>query len=349
MRLSDFDYTLPEELIATQLKEPRNESRLLVYKGGGISDDISKNVLSYIADKDLVIFNDTKVISAELEGVRVRGDAVAKVRINLSKKVGHYDWECFAKPLKKLEVGDKIIFSEEFTATVKVKSKDFATINFEGFNAGDEAKFFDALHEQGNMPLPPYITSKLEKRDKDYEQEKYQTVFAKNDGAVAAPTASLHFTKDMMDAIPNKEFVTLHVGAGTFLPVKTDDLSEHKMHSEWGEITEAVANRINQVKANGGRIFAIGTTALRILESAIDANGKVTTFCGETDIFITPPYDFKAVDVLMTNFHLPKSTLIMLVSAFVNGRDNAFEIYNHAIENNYRFYSFGDSSLLFNE
>jgi S-adenosylmethionine:tRNA ribosyltransferase-isomerase len=287
---------------------------------------------------DIVVFNDTRVIPARLLGKR--GDA--KVEVLLHKKISDTVWQCFAKPTKRLKIGDSIIFADDFSAEVLEKKDDGQVLL-----AFEAAGFYKKLSAYGHMPLPPYIEKKRTADSTD--TRNYQTIYAAHDGSVAAPTAGLHFTPALLAAIDavgaSRAHVTLHVGGGTFLPVKTIDTSEHKMHSEWAQISAETADKINAAKARGGRVIAVGTTSLRTLESATDADGIVQPFEGETNIFITPGYRFKCVDMLLTNFHLPRSTLFMLVSAFC-GLEKMHAAYAHAIAQNYRFYSYGDACLL---
>jgi S-adenosylmethionine:tRNA ribosyltransferase-isomerase len=349
MRLSDFDFYLPDANIALRPAEPRDSSRLLLVRESAqpaLSDGHVKDVLAHLKPGDVMIFNDTRVIPAHFKAIRQRGTLQAKVEITLHKRVNANSWLAFARPGKRLAVNDRVIFGEgKLLATVFHKDQD-----------GDITLVFDCsgaeldtvIAECGNIPLPPYIAHKRALDERDFAD--YQTVYAKHDGAVAAPTAGLHFTQEFLDAIDAlgviRHHVTLHVGAGTFLPVKADDLSEHKMHSEWGEVTAEVASAINQAHATGNQVICVGTTSLRLIESAAGEDGLVRPFAEDTAIFITPGYRFRAVDVLMTNFHLPKSTLFMLVSAFA-GQALMREAYDHAIKSGYRFYSYGDSSLLY--
>lgn len=344
MKVDLFDFELPEEAIALRPVEPKDTSRMLVIdENGNLSDHKTLELTDFLNENDVIVFNDTKVIPAQLYG-ECRG---LEVECNLHKRLGPVEWLAFAKKVKRFRKGDKITFGDNLSAIIEdITSDDIGqlTLRFEVAPGLLEAR----LMEVGQMPLPPYIASK---RDID-EQDKadYQTIFAKREGAVAAPTASLHFTERLLEALEAKGVqqarLTLHVGAGTFLPVKVDDTADHKMHAEWGEISKSAAEIINAAKVNGGRVIAVGTTALRLLESAAQPDGRVYPWSGDTDIFITPGYDFKIVDVLMTNFHLPKSTLFMLVSAFA-GLDVMKRAYQHAIDEGYRFYSYGDSSLIF--
>jgi S-adenosylmethionine:tRNA ribosyltransferase-isomerase len=342
MKLDDFDFDLPERLIATRPARPRTHARLLLAEGDRISDRHVYDLVDIFRPGDRLVLNNTKVLPARLFGTRQRGEAVAKVEITLlePRAVG---WRALAKPLRKVLVGEVIRFSDRLSATVAEKTETDLTLTFD--LSGDD--FDAALAEAGVMPLPPYIATKRAADDQD--RTDYQTVFARHAGAVAAPTASLHFDEDLLKALAAKgvDFteVTLHVGAGTFLPVKVEDVTTHKMHAEWGRVTAAAAEEINATKRAGGRVIPVGTTALRLIESAADAAGILRPFEAETDIFIYPGYRFRVTDALMTNFHLPKSTLVMLVSALM-GEDRIRTIYDHAIREGYRFFSYGDSSLL---
>lgn len=342
MKLSDFDFDLPEGLIATRPARPRTSARLLLAEGDRISDRHVHDLLDIFRPGDRLVLNNTKVLPARLLGTRQRGDAVAKVEITLlePRAVG---WRALAKPLRKLRLGEEIRFSDRLSATVAEKTETDLTLAFE--LTGDD--FDTALAEAGVMPLPPYIAAKRAADDQD--RTDYQTVFARHAGAVAAPTASLHFDEQLLQALADKgvDFteVTLHVGAGTFLPVKVEDVTTHRMHAEWGRVTAAAAAEINATRRAGGRVIPVGTTALRLIESAAGADGVLHPWEGETDIFIYPGYRFRVTDALMTNFHLPKSTLMMLVSALM-GEERIRSIYGHAIREGYRFFSYGDSSLL---
>ncbi len=352
MRLSDFDFHLPDASIALRPAEPRDSARLLVVDPAAeppMADRMVTDLLSFLRAGDLMVFNDTRVIPARLNGVRIRGSFEARVEIMLHKREDARSWTVFAKPAKKLAPGDRITFAGPadvvLEAEVTSKSPDGNVgIAFNHSGAALDA----AIAAVGILPLPPYIAQKRETDARDHAD--YQTVYARNDGAVAAPTAGLHFTPTLLAALNTmgveRQFVTLHVGAGTFLPVKTDLIADHTMHSEWGVVSPQTAAAINAARQRGGRVIAVGTTSLRLLESAADADGAVQPFSAATAIFITPGYRFKAVDMLMTNFHLPKSTLMMLVSAF-SGLDLMRRAYAHAIERGYRFYSYGDSSLLY--
>lgn len=349
MRVSDFDFDLPEKLIALHPAEPRDSARLLVVDPArGLSDRHIPDLLTLLQPGDVLVVNDTRVLPAELRGSRIRGENRASVSFNLHKRVDAHTWRAFARPAKRLAVLDRLELgngaADALTARVAGKG-DTGEITLE-FDLGG-ATLDEAIKSHGAMPLPPYIGAKrgIEERDKI----DYQTVYAAEDGAVAAPTAGLHFTESLLQQLTEHgvtiERVTLHVGAGTFLPMKVDDTDDHVMHAEWGEIDQATVERIRAKKALGGRVVAVGTTSLRLLETAARATGTLEPFIGDTDIFITPGFRFRAVDVLMTNFHLPKSTLFMLVSAFA-GMDTMRRAYEHAIAEGYRFYSYGDSSLL---
>jgi S-adenosylmethionine:tRNA ribosyltransferase-isomerase len=347
MRLADFDFHLPEHLIALRPAEPRDSARLLVVTPGGspeFADGHVPDILAQLRPSDVIVFNDTRVIPARLHGVRTRGDLAAKVEIMLHRRAAADSWEVFARPAKKLAPDDAIRFGDSFSATVVEKSA--AGMVLLRFDRSGHA-LDQAIMGAGAMPLPPYIAGKRPTDARDLAD--YQTVYAARDGAVAAPTAGLHFTPELLARIDamgvERRHVTLHVGAGTFLPVKTDNIAEHVMHAEWGEVGAETAIAIAAARAKGGRVVAVGTTSARLLESAAGADGVVSPWSGETDIFITPGYRFRAVDLLMTNFHLPRSTLMMLVSAFA-GMETMRRAYAHAIDQGYRFYSYGDSSLL---
>jgi S-adenosylmethionine:tRNA ribosyltransferase-isomerase len=341
MKLSDFDFDLPEALIATRPANPRPSARLLLAEGDAIRDLHVYDLVDIFRPGDRLVLNNTKVIPARLFGQRHRGDAVAKVEITLLEPQAQ-GWRALAKPLRKVNVGEVIRFSDQLSAEVAEKSENDLRLVFN--LTGDD--FDAALNEAGAMPLPPYIAAKRAADAQD--KTDYQTVFARHSGAVAAPTASLHFDRALLEALAAKgvDFteVTLHVGAGTFLPVKVEDVTSHKMHAEWGQVTAEAAAQINATKAAGGRVIPVGTTALRLIESAA-ASGQVAPWQGTTDIFIYPGYRFRVADALMTNFHLPKSTLMMLVSALM-GKDRIDRIYAHAIGQGYRFFSYGDASLL---
>ena len=341
MKLSDFDFDLPEDLIATRPARPRTHARLLLAQGDTIEDRHVYDLPSILRRGDRLVLNNTRVIPARLTGHRTRGDAVAKIEITLLEPQAT-GWRALAKPLRKVNEGEVIRFSDTLSATVAEKSETDLRLVFN--LTGDD--FDAALAEAGAMPLPPYIAAKRAPDAQDHDD--YQTVFARHAGAVAAPTASLHFDAALLETLAamGVDFteVTLHVGAGTFLPVKVEDVTTHRMHAEWGEVTPQAAAAINATKAAGGRVIPVGTTALRLIESA-GRSGQVTPWTGPTDIFIYPGFRFQVADALMTNFHLPKSTLMMLVSALM-GQDRIRRIYDHAVTDRYRFFSYGDSSLL---
>jgi S-adenosylmethionine:tRNA ribosyltransferase-isomerase len=354
MRLSDFDFDLPDRLIALRPAIPRDAARLLVVSPSGQLDDrLVSDLPTFLRSGDAVVFNDTKVIPARLNGARERDGSVVSVEATLHRRLDLHRWTAFMRPGKRLKVGDRVRFGERDDRACLLGVLD-ATVAAKG-EGGEVTLSFDlsgpdldaAIVERGAMPLPPYIAARRAEDDQD--RSDYQTVYARADGSVAAPTAGLHFTPELLEKLKARgvglHFVTLHVGAGTFLPVKTEDLSEHRMHAEWGEVDAATAERLNAVHAAGGRIVCVGTTSLRLLESATGEDGVVRPFVGDTAIFITPGYRFRAADGLMTNFHLPKSTLFMLVSAFA-GLPAMRAAYAHAIETGYRFYSYGDTSLL---
>ena len=344
MKTALFDFELPEALIATEPASPRDYARMLVVRYG-LEDRIVRELPDFLKAGDVMVFNDTRVIPARLLGQKMRlGGGDAKIEILLHKKINSTQlWQCFAKPAKKLKKGDEVHFAPDFMATVvdKLESGE-VVLQFE------ETGFYTKLNHYGQMPLPPYI--ERQRPASEIDKQDYQTLYAKHDGSVAAPTAGLHFTEELLQRIDaagvQRVHVTLHVGGGTFLPVKVEDTDEHVMHSEYAEVSQQTADIINQVRKKGGRIIAVGTTSLRTLESAATPEGELRAFSGETAIFITPGYRFKMVDMLLTNFHLPRSTLFMLVSAFA-GTEAMKKAYNHSISNNYRFYSYGDTSLLF--
>ncbi|ESZ56757.1 tRNA preQ1(34) S-adenosylmethionine ribosyltransferase-isomerase QueA [Mesorhizobium sp. C120A] len=354
MRVDLFDFDLPEERIALRPAEPRDSARMLVVRPGeGLSDRTVGDLPSLLRAGDVLVFNDTKVIPAQLRGIRRRGEAQAQVDATLHMRMAPDRWLAFMRPGKRVAAGDRIHFGHDGNSCFLGQLD--ATVIEKG-DAGEALLGFDlsgpfldeALHAVGHIPLPPYIASKRDDDARDLTD--YQTIYAKEEGAVAAPTAGLHFTPELFAALDAKgierRFVTLHVGAGTFLPVKADDTADHKMHAETGSVSEATADALNGAKARGGRIIAVGTTSLRLLESAARPDGSLTAWSGPTDIFITPGYRFRTADLLMTNFHLPRSTLFMLVSAF-SGLDTMRAAYAHAIGNDYRFYSYGDASLLY--
>ncbi|CAN5248667.1 tRNA preQ1(34) S-adenosylmethionine ribosyltransferase-isomerase QueA [soil metagenome] len=339
MRVDLFDFELPADRIALRPARPRDSARLLLVEGDSVSDRQVLHLPQMLEPGDVLLFNDTKVIPAQLEGRR----GEARIGVTLHKREGVRSWWAFVRNARRLRVGDRIDFDDGVAASAVEKAEDGSIlIQIHGDEPVEEL-----LERAGRMPLPPYIASKRATDEAD--REDYQTVFARQDGAVAAPTAALHFTDELLDALDARgvlrETATLHVGAGTFLPVKAETIAGHKMHSEWGRIDEATADRLNSARSAGGRLIAVGTTSLRLIESAADKDGTIRPFEGDTAIFITPGYRFKAVDGLMTNFHLPRSTLFMLVSALM-GLDVMKAAYAHAIEHGYRFYSYGDSSLL---
>ena len=340
MRVDLFDFDLPSDRIALRPARPRDSARLLVVQGQHFSDRSVRDLPQLLRPGDVLVFNDTKVIPAQLEGHR--GDA--RIGATLHKREGTRDWWAFIRNARRLRGGDTIEFGKQVSASVVERGDDGAfLLRF----AGDEPVEL-LLERAGRMPLPPYIASRRAADDTD--RADYQTMFAREEGAVAAPTAALHFTPKLVETLAGRgiarETLTLHVGAGTFLPVKADDTAGHRMHSEWGRIDAATAARLNRARAAGGRLIAVGTTSLRLLESAADEGGEIQPFEGDTAIFITPGYRFRAVDGLITNFHLPRSTLFMLVSALM-GLDVMKSAYAHAIDAGYRFYSYGDASLLF--
>jgi S-adenosylmethionine:tRNA ribosyltransferase-isomerase len=346
---SDFDFDLPANLIAQEPFFPKEKTKMLVAKDGQIFDLQLLQLLDFLQAGDLLVFNDAKVIKAKLSAKILRNSAI--LDFNLDQEIdgqGKDIWQALCRPAKKVMVGDVLEIAPNFLAEVLAKSDDgFIKIKF-NFSGN---KLLQKLDKYGSTPLPPYI-----KREKgvrpllENDAANYQTIYAKNGTAVAAPTAGLHFNENIFSLLEekkvNKAFITLNVGAGTFLPVRADNIKDHKMHSEFFSISKETAELINETKAKNKKVIAVGTTSLRALESAATKHNFVASGNFNTNIFIYPPYDFKIVDILMTNFHLPKSTLFMLICAFV-GKDRAFEIYNHAIKNNYRFYSYGDTSLLF--
>ncbi len=349
MRVDAFDFHLPPERIALRPADPRESARLLVVGNGASFDDRTVRDLPQLLDPgDILVFNDTKVIPAQLHGRRIRNGASAGVDATLHMRISPSEWKAFLRPAKRVEAGESIRFGEEgdvlLEAIVSVKGGGGeVTLAFD--RSGTELDH--AIAAVGHIPLPPYIASR--RLDDAQDRADYQTVYAREEGAVAAPTAGLHFTPALIAALAERGiqhvFVTLHAGAGTFLPVKVDDTAEHRMHAERGYISADTADRINAARASGGKVVAVGTTSLRLLESAAQADGTIRPWEGATDIFITPGYRFRTADALMTNFHLPRSTLFMLVSAFC-GLETMRAAYRHAIEGNYRFYSYGDTSLL---
>ena len=356
MRTDLFDFELPPDVIALRPASPRDSARMLVVRPGeALLDETVSDLPNWLRSGDQLVVNDTKVIAAQLNGRRINRDAEPRIDATLIKRIDGSRWQALVKPAKKLIPGDVVRFGNE--GRVCLLGHLDATIESKGENGEVTLSFSlhgpsldQAIAEVGDTPLPPYIASKRTPDAQDVED--YQTMFAVSEGAVAAPTAGLHFTPALEARLRDMGIglhrVTLHVGAGTFLPVKVDDTAEHVMHSEWGLVTRETADALNAARANGGRIIAVGTTSLRVLESATGADGIVKPFSDDTDIFITPGYRFRAVDVLMTNFHLPRSTLFMLVSAFA-GLETMRNAYAHAIASGYRFYSYGDASLLFRD
>jgi S-adenosylmethionine:tRNA ribosyltransferase-isomerase len=339
MRVDLFDFDLPPERIALRPAQPRDSARLLVIRPDGLEDRQILDLPNLLRRGDVLVFNDTRVIPAQLEGRR----GEARIGATLHKKEGPREWRAFVRNAKRVREGDRLDFENEVAASVVEKTPDGSILL--AFHGTEPVELL--LEKAGRMPLPPYIAGK---RPADVRDEgDYQTMFAREQGAVAAPTAALHFTPGLIAALDEAgighEMLTLHVGAGTFLPVKADDTEHHVMHAEWGRIDPPTADRLNAARAAGGRIVAIGTTSLRLLESAATEDGTIRPFEGDTSIFITPGYRFRAVDGLLTNFHLPRSTLFMLISALM-GVDKMQAAYAHAIETGYRFYSYGDASLL---
>jgi S-adenosylmethionine:tRNA ribosyltransferase-isomerase len=339
MRVDLFDFDLPAEAIALRPASPRDSARMLVVDGAAMADRVVADLPASLRAGDCLVFNDTRVIPAQLDGRR--GDA--RIGATLHKREGPRDWRAFVRNGRRLRTGDAIDFGAGVTAIASAREDDGSWLL--GF-AGDEPVEI-LLDRAGRMPLPPYIAARRPTDARDADD--YQTMFADQPGAVAAPTAALHFTPALMASLGAAgiahETLTLHVGAGTFLPVKADDTADHRMHAEWGRIDPATADRLNAVRARGGRLIAVGTTSLRLLESATGEDGVIRAFDGDTAIFITPGYRFRAIDGLVTNFHLPKSTLFMLVSALM-GLETMQAAYAHAIAVGYRFYSYGDGSLL---
>ncbi len=354
MRTDLFDFDLPPDSIALRPVEPRESARLLVVRpGDGLEDYTVRDLPDLLRAGDQLVVNDTKVIAAQLAGRRVGGATEPRIDVTLIKRVDGSRWQALVRPARKLSEGDVVRFGNE--GRVCLLGNLDATVEAKG-EAGEITLSFafhgpvldQAIADLGAPPLPPYIAARRAPDDKDVGD--YQTMFAKHEGAVAAPTAGLHFTPTLEAALQARgigvQRLTLHVGAGTFLPVKADDTADHKMHAEWGSVSAETARTLNEARAKGGRIVAVGSTAMRLLESAADEDGTIQPFTGETAIFITPGYRFRAVDVMMTNFHLPRSTLFMLVSAF-SGLETMQTAYAHAIAKGYRFYSYGDACLLF--
>ncbi|TDL90991.1 tRNA preQ1(34) S-adenosylmethionine ribosyltransferase-isomerase QueA [Meridianimarinicoccus aquatilis] len=348
MTLDDFDFDLPEDLIATRPAQPRSSARLLVAHGEDVIDANVGDLPGFLRPGDRLVLNDTRVLPVRLTGIRSRetvsGSGEARIEVTLLEPQADSSWTALVKPLRKLRDGERIVFTDDLSAVMLGRTEDGAA-RLDLTLTGDALEA--ELAEAGAMPLPPYIAAKRPADAQDLVD--YQSVFARRTGAVAAPTASLHFDEALLSSIEaagvDFTHVTLHVGAGTFLPVKVDDPAEHKMHAEWGEITPAAAAEIEATRAAGGRIIPVGTTALRLLETAARKTGRVEPMAEPTDIFIYPGFEFRAADGLMTNFHLPKSTLMMLVSALM-GTDRMRNVYAHAIAQRYRFFSYGDASLL---
>jgi S-adenosylmethionine:tRNA ribosyltransferase-isomerase len=349
MKVAEFDFDLPDHLIALRPVVPREVARLLEVKAEGLLRDAAVGDLPEILRAgDALVFNDTRVIPARLKGSRNRpGAMIIPVEATLHKRRGPSCWAAFMKPGRRLQTGDVVEFGDRLSAVVTSKGEG-GEVDLEFSCAG--AVLDQVIDEVGEMPLPPYIASKRAQDLQD--RQDYQTIFARQDGSVAAPTAGLHLTAGLLqrlkDAGVSQHFVTLHVGAGTFLPVKVEDTRDHRMHAEWGVVSPDTAAALRDVRRNGGRIIAVGTTSLRLLESSALASGEISAFEGETDIFLTPGSKFQAVDGLMTNFHLPRSTLFMLVCALA-GTAEMKNAYQHAIETGYRFYSYGDTSLLWRQ
>ena len=340
MNINEYDYYLPSELIAQTPLKNRSDSRLLLLdkNNGSIKEDIFKNITSYLKKGDVLVLNDTKVIPARLIGEKE--DTKAVIELLLLKNIDGDIWECLSRPQKRLHKGTIISFGDASLKAKVLRIKEEGLVEVELLYNGILMEILDRL---GTMPLPPYIHEKLE------DQSRYQTVYAKNIGSAAAPTAGLHFTKELLDELKQKEitlvYVTLHVGLGTFRPVEVEDITKHKMHSEYYSLSKDAANILNQAKAEGRNIYAVGTTSTRVLETIASKYEKFTECSGNTDIFIYPGYKFKAINGLITNFHLPKSTLIMLVSALA-GKDNIMKAYKYAIDNKFRFFSFGDAMFI---
>lgn len=351
MLTKDFDFDLPEDRIALRPVEPRDGARLLLVRDGQLEDRIVRDLAELLRPGDALVFNDTRVIPARLSGQRHRqGDDGETLSVAIEATLHHRDapdvWSAFMKPGRRIRPGDTIVFGQDTLRAEVLAKADDGLVSLRFDRAGPALD--DAIRAIGVMPLPPYIAARRAEDARDHRD--YQTVYARHDGSVAAPTAGLHFTPELMERLAARgvslHSVTLHVGAGTFLPVKVDDVREHRMHAEWGEVSATTAEALNAVRAAGGRVVCVGTTSLRLLESAAGEDGRLSAFGGDTSIFITPGYRFRMVDGLMTNFHLPRSTLFMLVCAFA-GTDTMKRAYAHAIAAGYRFYSYGDGSLLF--
>lgn len=354
MRVDEFDFDLPEERIALRPASPRDSARLLVVSPGTAPADHGiRDLPGLLRAGDAIVFNDTRVIPAQLEGIRERDGSIAAIGVTLHQRKEQDAWRAFARGAKKLRMGDRLRFGGvgnacmdgTLDATVQEKGREGEiTLKFDLSGPALD----DAVQAVGHMPLPPYIA--LRRAEDERDRSDYQTIFAREEGAVAAPTAGLHFTPGLMQHLESagvtSHFVTLHVGAGTFLPVKTSTTGEHRMHAEFGTVSEETAGKLNEIRKAGGRIVCVGTTSLRLLESAASESGAIVPWKGPTDIFITPGFRFRIADLLITNFHLPRSTLFMLASAF-SGLDTMRLAYAHAIEQGYRFYSYGDACLLY--
>lgn len=354
MHVNLFDFALPEDRIALRPANPRDAARMLVVTPPEtLGDSAVRELPQFLSSGDALVVNDTRVLPARLSGIRTRGEAVARIEATLIKRESPSRWRALARPAKRLQVGERIRFGESNESMAcLLASLDAEVVERNGGEVLLEFAFHgaaldEAIERLGVMPLPPYIAARRGEDDADLAD--YQTIFAREPGAVAAPTASLHFTPELLSTLEARGVavhrVTLHVGAGTFLPVQVDDTNDHHMHAEYGVVSQETADALNEVRSKGHRIVAAGTTSLRILESAASDDGRVHAFSGDTSIFITPGYRFRAVDVLLTNFHLPRSTLFMLVAAF-SGLDLMKRAYDHAIESGYRFYSYGDACLL---
>ncbi|MGM0659824.1 MAG: tRNA preQ1(34) S-adenosylmethionine ribosyltransferase-isomerase QueA [Pseudomonadota bacterium] len=347
MKLSDFDFDLPEALIATRPARPRRAARLLVAEGDRITDATVADLGQWLRPGDRLVLNDTRVIPARLTGYRHRdgaqGATAARIEVTLLEPQADGTWSALVKPLRKITEAEEIVFSDALSAVLEAKDAGQGRLRFN--LSGDD--FDAALEAAGAMPLPPYIAARRAADERD--REDYQTVWARVSGAVAAPTASLHFDDALLRGLQDMgvtlSYVTLHVGAGTFLPVKVEDVTTHRMHAEWGEVGAQAAAEITATRRAGGRIIPVGTTALRLIETAARDTGEIAAWTGDTDIFIYPGFEFRIADALMTNFHLPKSTLMMLVSALM-GAQRIRRIYAHAVAQRYRFFSYGDASLL---
>ena len=348
LTLSAFDFDLPAERIALRPAEPRDSARLLrVGSDGALSDHSVADLPGLLRPGDMLVFNDTRVIPARLLGARTRAGSQVRVEATLLRRLGPDRWSAFMRPGKRLHPGDSVAFGHDGSLCAQIEAKgDGGEVELRFDRAG--AALDACVAEHGTMPLPPYIAAKRPQDDRD--RRDYQTVYAAHDGSVAAPTAGLHFTPGLLAEIAARgvgaAFVTLHVGAGTFLPVKTETVEQHRMHAEYGEVSAETARGLNAAREQGGRIVCVGTTSLRLLESCLDAAGRYAPFAGDTDIFIRPGREVRSADALLSNFHLPRSTLLMLVAAF-SGLDTLHAAYAHAVREGYRFYSYGDAGLWF--